>query len=323
MEFGYTLMGEQSGPRSLVDDAVGAEEVGFDFAVTSDHAFPWLEEQGHSPYAWSVLGAVAYATERLKLMTYVTCPILRYHPVVVAQKAATMALLSDGRFTLGLGAGENLNEHVVGGGWPPVNVRHEMLVEATEIIRALLDGEDVSRDGPHFPVDSARLWDLPDERVPVGMAVSGARSCALAGELADVMVAVEPDPALGKAFDAAGGAGKPRVGQMPISFDRDRSAAIERAHEQFRWFAGGWKVNAELPGPAGFAAASQFVRPEDVAKDIPCGDDVDAVVQATQEWREAGFTHLAFVQIGGEHQEPFRAWAEAELLPALRDADGS
>lgn len=321
MEIGYTLMGEQSSPRDLVRDAVAAEAAGFDLAVASDHAFPWLEEQGHSPYGWSVLGAVAQATERLPLMTYVTCPIKRYHPAIVAQKAATLGVLSEGRFTLGLGAGENLNEHVTGGGWPPANVRHEMFEEAVTIIRRLLDGEDVSFRGQHLEVDSARLWDRPEEPVRIGIAASGPQSCRLAGELGDLLVAVEPDAALGEAFDAAGGAGKPRVGQQPICFDRDRDAAVQRAHEQFRWFGSGWKVNAELPGPAGFAAASQFVRPEDVADAIPCGDDVDAVVAALQPWRDAGFSHVALVQIGGQHQAPFIEWAAAELLPALKAID--
>ncbi|MCU1353170.1 MAG: putative F420-dependent glucose-6-phosphate dehydrogenase [Acidimicrobiales bacterium] len=317
MDIGYTLMCEQSGPRELVRDAGRAEAAGFDFAVISDHAFPWLDSQGHSPYAWSVLGAVAQATERMALMTYVTCPIKRYHPAVVAQKAATVQLLSEGRFTLGLGAGENLNEHITGGGWPPVNVRHERLREAIEIISALFDGGYVNHHGHHYEVDSARLWDLPDQRVPIGVAVSGPQSCELAGELADVMVAVQPEAELGQRFDDAGGAGKPRVGQMPVSFDRDRDRAISRAHEQFRWFDGGWKVNAELPGPKSFAAASSHVRPEDVAESIPCGDDVGAVVAAAQEWRDAGFTHLALIAIGGDTQPAFCQWARDELLPAL------
>lgn len=318
MELGYTLMGEQSGPKDLVRDAVAAEAAGFDFEVISDHYFPWLDSQGHAPNTWSVLGAVAHATSTVDLMTYVTCPIKRYHPAVVAQQAATVALLSDGRFTLGLGAGENLNEHVTGGGWPPANTRHEMLEEAVEIIRALLAGGYVNHRGRAFEVDSAKLWDRPEDGVPIGIAVSGPQSCELAGRLADVMVAVEPDADLGKAFDAAGGAGKPRVGQMPISFDRDRDAAIERAHDQFRWFGGGWKVNAELPGTSGFAAASQFVTRDDVAESIPCGDDVGAVVEAARDWVAAGFTHLALVQVGGDAQAGFLDWATRELLPALR-----
>jgi G6PDH family F420-dependent oxidoreductase len=315
---GYTLMCEQSGPKELVRDVQAAEGAGFAFAVISDHYFPWLDAMGHSPYAWSVLGAAAQATETIGLMTYVTCPIKRYHPAVVAQKAATMTLLSDGRFTLGLGAGENLNEHVTGGGWPPVNVRHGMLEEAVEIISALFDGGYVNYTGDHFQVDSAKLWDRPEVRTPIGIAVSGRQSCELAGRHADVMIAVEPDATLGSMFDEAGGHGKPRVGQLPVCFDIDRQAAVERAHRLFKWFGGGWKVNAELPGPQAFDDASRFVRPEDVAASIPCGSDVAEFAAAVKKFTDAGFTHLALVQIGGEHQTPFIKWAEKELLPVLR-----
>src|SRR5215207_10534905 len=186
--FGYTLMTEQSGPRDLVRYAVAAEEAGFDFEVCSDHYSPWLTEQGHAPYAWTVLGAVAQATSQVGLMTYVTCPTMRYHPAVVAQKAATLQVLSEGRFTLGLGSGENLNEHVVGAGWPPADVRQEMLVEALHIIRDLFDGDGYTNiRGEHFDVESAKLWDLPGTRVPIAVAVSGRQSCEMAGELADVM----------------------------------------------------------------------------------------------------------------------------------------
>ncbi|MDQ1391833.1 MAG: hypothetical protein QOF30_810 [Acidimicrobiaceae bacterium] len=316
-EIGYTLMCEQAGPKQLVVDAVRAEEAGFPFAVISDHYFPWLDEQGHSPYAWSVLGAIAHVTERIELMTYVTCPIKRYHPAVVAQKAATIQVLSDGRFSLGLGAGENLNEHVTGDGWPPVNVRHERLSEAVEIIRPLLDGATVNYRGRHYRVDSAKIWDRHETPVPIGIAVSGLQSCRLAGRQADFMIAVEPDPGLGELFDEHGGEGRPRVGQLPVCYDTDREAAIKRAHSQFRWFGGSWKVNAELPGPAAFAAASQFVRPEDVAESIPCGSDVGDFVDGVRPFVDAGFTHLALVQIGAESQSAFIDWAARELLPVL------
>ncbi|HEX3707807.1 MAG TPA: TIGR03557 family F420-dependent LLM class oxidoreductase [Mycobacteriales bacterium] len=318
VQWGYTMMGEQSDPRALVSDAVAAEAAGFDFAVISDHYFPWLEEMGHSPYTWSVLGAVAWATERLPLMTYVTCPTFRYHPVVVAQKAATIQLLSQGRFTLGLGAGENLNEHVVGIPWPSADVRHERLVEAVEIIRALFDGGYVNYRGSHFTADSAKLWDLPDTAPPIGIAVSGQRSCEIAGKYADVMIAVEPEPRLREQFEAAGGSGKPCVGQVPVCFDSDRDTAVKRAHELFRWFDGGWKVNAELPGPAGFDAASSHVQLEDVAKQIPCGNDVGEFVEKIKPFSEAGFTHVALVQIGGADQTGFIDWSSETLLPALR-----
>ncbi|GAA3393811.1 LLM class F420-dependent oxidoreductase [Cryptosporangium minutisporangium] len=320
VDFGYTLMCEQAGPAALVRDARRAEQTGFDFEVISDHYFPWLDEQGHAPYAWSVLGAVSQVTERVPLMTYVTCPTVRYHPAVIAQKAATMGLLTGGRFWLGLGAGENLNEHVVGRGWPSANVRHEMLSEAVDIIAALFTGEYVNYVGEHFRVDSAKLWDVPDVAPPIGIAVSGRQSVELAAENADFLVAVEPKGDLVDQFDRESRKkDAPKVGQLPISFDPDKDAAINRAHEQFRWFGSGWKVNAELPGPAGFAGASQFVRPEDVAESIPCGADVDAVAEAVRPYVEAGFTHVALVQIGGDHQEGYLDWSEKELLPALRD----
>ncbi|SDL30864.1 LLM class F420-dependent oxidoreductase [Streptomyces indicus] len=319
VQIGYTMMTEQAGPRALVDDVVAAERAGFDFSVTSDHYFPWLESQGHSPYAWSVLGAAAQATSRIPLMTYVTCPTTRYHPAVVAQKAATMQLLSEGRFRLGLGSGENLNEHVVGGGWPSARVRLDMLEEAVGIIRALFAGGNVNHEGTHFDVADARLWDLPDEPVPLGIAVSGELSCALAGKHADLVIATEPEAELLESFDRHGGAGKPRVGQLPVCFDRDKDAAVARAHEQFRWAVGGWPVNAALPGPSAFSAATQYVTPQDIAEKIPCGDDVEAFVEAVRPYAEAGFTEIALVQVGGDHQRPYIDWAEKELLPALRE----
>jgi G6PDH family F420-dependent oxidoreductase len=319
VQIGYTMMTEQAGPRALVEDVVAAERAGFDFSVTSDHYFPWLASQGHAPYAWSVLGAAAQATDRIPLMTYVTCPTVRYHPAVIAQKAATMQLLSQGRFRLGLGSGESLNEHVVGAGWPSPRIRIEMLEEAVEIIRALFAGGNVNHQGAHFDVANARLWDLPDELPPIGVAVSGELSCSLAGRLADLVIATEPKPELLDSFDRHGGRGKPRVGQLPVCYDTDRDAAIARAHDQFRWSVGGWPVNSELPGPSGFAGATEYVTPQDVAQTIPCGDDVDLFVDAVRPYAEAGFTEIALIQVGGDQQLPFIAWAEKELLPALRE----
>jgi G6PDH family F420-dependent oxidoreductase len=315
---GYTLMTEQSGPRDLVQYAAQAEAAGFDFEVCSDHYFPWLDSQGHAPYAWSVLGAVSQVTECVELMTYVTCPIGRYHPAVVAQKAATMGLLSNGRFVLGLGAGENLNEHVVGP-WPGVDVRHEMLAEAVEIIGALFDGGYVSFGGDHFRVDSARLWDLPDERVPIGIAVSGAQGIDLFAPVADHLIAVEPDADLVTRWDSARD-GRPtrKIGQLPICWGPDRDEAVRIAHEQFRWFGGGWKVNAELPGTSAFEGATQFVTEADVASSIPCGPDLEPVIEAVQEYVDAGFTDVALVQIGDERQRDFLDLAGKELLALLR-----
>lgn len=325
--FGYTLMTEQSGPKDLVRYAVSAEHVGFDFEVSSDHYSPWLAAQGHAPNAWTVLGAVAHATEQVELFTYVTCPTMRYHPAVVAQQAATLQILADGRFTLGLGSGENLNEHVVGKGWPTIVHRQDMLREAIQIIRELWTGELVDWAGEHFAVDSARLWDIPDVPVSIAAAVSGEKSVETFAPIADHLIAVEPDKELVDSWhDARRATGLPGdvkvVGQIPICWDPDRDVAIARAHEQFRWFGGGWQVNADLPTTAGFAGATQFVRPEDVAESIPCGPDLDAIVEAVRAYWDAGFTDIALVQIGDEGQDLFLEEAATPLLAALRAAAG-
>jgi G6PDH family F420-dependent oxidoreductase len=237
----------------------------------------------------------------------------------VAQKAATVQILSGNRFRLGLGAGENLNEHVVGKRWPAVGVRHEMLSEAIDIISTLFDGESSANlRGKHFDVEQAKLWDLPEQRVPIGVAVSGPGSCRLAGTKADLMIATEPKPELGQMFDEAGGSGKPRVGQIALAYDSDRDAAVQRAHEQFRWFGLGWKVNSDLPNPESFEAATQFVTPEQVADSLGCGPDVEEHVEKIKPFIEAGFTEVALVQIGADQQTDFMSWAERELLPALR-----
>lgn len=319
--FGYTLMTEQSGPRDLVRYAVEAERLGFDFEVCSDHYSPWLTEQGHAPYAWTLLGAVAQATERVDLATFVTCPTLRYHPAVVAQKAATLQLLAEGRFLLGLGAGENLNEHVVGTGWPSVDLRHDMLEEAVHIIRELLTGELVTWEGDHFRVDSARIWDAPDDGVPIGVAVSGEKSIGRFAPLSDHFISTEPDADLVSSWRSAhgGNASAARViGQIPVCWGPDKDAAITEAHEQFRWFAGGWAVNADLPTPAGFAGASQFVRPEDVADAIACGPDLDEIAESARPFIEAGFTDIAIVQVGDRRQDDFLREAAGPLLERLR-----
>jgi G6PDH family F420-dependent oxidoreductase len=323
--FGYTLMTEQSGPKDLVRFAQRAEEVGFDFEVSSDHYFPWLSAQGHAPYAWTVLGAVAQVTSRVGLMTYVTCPTMRYHPALVAQKSATLQLLADGRFTLGLGSGENLNEHVVGLGWPTVKTRQQMLAEAVEVIRKLHTGDLVDHQGEYFEVDSARIWDLPDDGVPIAVAVSGEASISQLAPLADHLIAVEPNGDALETWNNTDGA--PRIGdraraigQIPICWDPDEEAAVRRAHEQFRWFAGGWQVNADLPTTAGFAGATQFVRPEDVAENIPCGPDLDKIVEQVSTFWKEGFTDIALVQVGGDTQDRFLDEAAGPLLEKLREA---
>jgi G6PDH family F420-dependent oxidoreductase len=319
-QFGYTALCEQTPVRQLVSDLQAAEQAGFDFSVMSDRYFPWLEEQGPSGSAWAVRGAAAQATHRLPLMTMVTCPTFRYHPAVVAQQAATVGVLSGGRFTLGLGAGENLNEHVVGGGWPSVRVRHERLAEAIRIIRHLFTGDYVNFSGQHFQVERAKLYDLPDSPVPLGIAASGTESAELAADQGDSLIATEPDASLVQDFNQAGGTSKPKYGQLAICYDPDLQAARARARWLWRWAALGWRVTSELPEPRAFDAASSRVREEDIAGLVPCGPDPAVHVTAARQFAEAGFTHLALIQVGGEQQGQFIAWAEDELLPALRAA---
>ena len=193
-----------------------------------------------------------------------------------------------------------------------------MLGEAVEIIRALWAGGTVTYRGKHFDVESAKVWDLPDTAPPIGIAVSGPASCRLAGRHADAMIATEPRAELGQMFDDAGGSGKPRIGQIALSYDPDQRVAVRRAMDQFRWFTGGWRVNAELPVPASFDAAARTVREEDVSAQMPCGPDVERHVAGIREFDVAGFTHVALVQIGADIQERFITWAATELLPTLR-----
>jgi G6PDH family F420-dependent oxidoreductase len=207
MKIGYKLMAEEHGPKALVENAVRAEELGFDFVGISDHYAPWISEQGHSPFAWSVLGAIAQATEKIGLMTGVTCPYLRYHPAIVAQAAATTAVLADGRFTLGLGSGELLNEHVVGKLWPRVAVRHEMLGEALDILRLLFEGGEQSYTGRYLELSNAELYDRPKTPPRIVLAAAGPEAAELAAEKADGLIGVEADEKLVKAFRDAGGKG--------------------------------------------------------------------------------------------------------------------
>jgi G6PDH family F420-dependent oxidoreductase len=300
-----------------VDNARAAEAAGFEFAAISDHYHPWLEEQGHSPFAWAVLGAIAESTSRLGLLTAVTCPTFRYHPVVIAQAAATVGLLARGRFTLGIGSGERLNEHVVGGGWPAASERQRRLTEACAILRMLLRGEGRSFRGEFFTAEDAALWDRPEPPPQIVVAAGGTRAARLAGQCADGLVATEPKASLVRAFREAGGTG-PRYAEVTLCYDADEARARETAHRSFRWSSLGWKVLPELPGPRAFAAASAGARPEDVDRAIALGPDVERHVKAIAPYAEAGFDRIILVQVGPEQQRFFEFF-ETELLPALRE----
>jgi G6PDH family F420-dependent oxidoreductase len=314
-KLGYKLMTETTGPKELVRNARLAEEAGFDFVSISDHYHPWLESHGHSPFAWSVLGAIAEATEKIGITTGLTCPIVRYHPAIIAQAAATIGVMSEGRFTLALGTGERLNEHVVGQGWPSVDHRHEMLREAIDILRALWSGELISHTGPYFDIETARIYDLPDPEIPIVVGISGEKSARLAADVGAGIMAVEPNSTLVQQWESAGGKGA-RYGEMALGYAKSKDEGLQLAHKYMRFGALAWSVLTELPGVAAFEEATQFVKPDDLRESMPHGSDVRAYVQAVKKFTDAGFDHVVLLAVGPD-QAGFIRFFEEELKPAL------
>jgi G6PDH family F420-dependent oxidoreductase len=315
MKYGYSLYCEGNAPKSLIEQAVMAEDAGFDFLVISDHYHPWLAEQEHAGFAWSILGAVAQATNHIELATMVTCPIIRYHPAIVAQAAATMGVISDGRFTLGLGAGENLNEHVVGRDWPPVTVRHDMLFEALEIIQGLWEGGYFAYEGEHFKVYDARVFDLPEKPIDIFVGASGSQSASLAAQVGGVCV-TEPDANVIADFIDAGGNDDNVWGQVVTAWSETKEAGLNDAWRNFRFSVGGWKVQSELPNPVNFTAATKLVKPEDLDESMPAGPDVARHLDAMKKFTDAGVRRLAVAYPGNDFEGYFRFWRD-ELRPAL------
>jgi G6PDH family F420-dependent oxidoreductase len=316
LKLGYKLMSEEHGPAELVANARRAEQAGFDFAAISDHFFPWIEEQGHAPLAWTVLGAIANATTRLGLMTAVTCPTMRYHPAIVAQGAATLGLLSNNRFSLGLGSGERLNEHVVGMGWPGIAERHARFGEAVDIIKGLLAGNLQNYAGKYLKLENARLYDRPHRPPPIVIAAGGPKAARFAAEKGCGLMATEARADLIDAFRGAGGAG-PRYAEVAMCCAGREKEARQTAHRYFRWAATGWPVQAELPDTKGFAAASQFIPVEVIAEKITCGPSADRHLEAIGKFVDAGFDHVILVQIGPDQDYFFDFFARA-LAPKLR-----
>jgi len=316
LEIGYTLSGEEFGPRDLVSFARRAEETGFSFALVSDHYHPWIDQQGHSPFVWSVLGGVAQVTERLRVGTGVTCPTMRIHPAIIAQAAATAACMLPGRFFLGVGSGENLNEHILGERWPSPPERLDMLEEAIDVIRLLWEGRSSSHRGEHFVVDHARVYTLPDEPPPIYVAAAGSRSVQLAGALGDGLISVAPKEGLIERFRESGGEGKPVYGQLHVSWAKDEQEAIDTAREWWPNTSLPGELGAELPYPRHFEQASELVTEEIIAEQVVCGPDPERHLDAIREFERAGFDHVYVHQIGPD-QEGFFRFYEAEVLPKL------
>jgi len=316
-QIGCTLSSEEHGPRELVRNAAAAEEAGFDFLMVSDHYHPWTDRQGHSPFVWGVLGGIAQVTERVRVGTGVTCPIIRIHPAIVAQAAATAALMLEGRFLFGVGTGENLNEHVVGERWPPIDERLDMLEEAIEVMRLLWKGGSQSHRGRYFTVQQARVYDLPDQPPPVLVAAKGDKATELAGRVGDGLIAVAPDRETVQTFESSGGSGKPRFGQVHVCWADDEATARRTAHEWWPNAAIGGELGVELPLPRHFEQAAETVDEEDVAKAVVCGPDPDRHIEALREYIDAGFDHVWVHQIGPD-QEGFLRFYEQQVLPKVR-----
>lgn len=316
MRFGYKLIAEGSGPAELMRQAIRAERAGFDLVEISDDYHPWLDTQGHSPFAWTVLGAIAAQTERIGLATGVICPTTRYHPAIVAQAAATLQIVSGNRFTLGVGAGERLNKHVVGTGFPSVRGRNERLREALEIIRLLWGGGYHSYEGNHLQLQDAGAFDLPDRLPPIVVAGSGAASATLAAELGDGLFAVEPDADLVDAYQAAGGKGV-RYGEVALAWADDEEHAVQAALATSRRAVTGWKVVSELPNPVNFEAAAQTVTADDIRSAFAVGPDVEVHVAAVKKYVDAGFDHLVLMNAGPD-PDGFLDFFASELGPRLR-----
>jgi coenzyme F420-dependent glucose-6-phosphate dehydrogenase len=313
-ELGYSLSCEEHLPNDLVRFAKAAEEAGFGFALISDHFHPWIDAQGNSAFVWNVIGAIAHATERLRLGTGVTCPLIRIHPAIVAQAAATSATMMPGRFFLGVGTGENLNEHVLGDKWPAPDERLAMLEEAVEVIRLLWQGGYQTHRGRHYTVEQARIYTLPEQLPEIAVAAAQPRAAELAGRIGDAFVAVEPNGQLVQNFEQNGGSGKPRYGHMTACWAETEDEAKRIAHEN--WPNAGLEgpLSQELALPAHFEAAAGMVEPDDLAETMPLGPDPERYLEQIKAFEDAGFDHVYIHQVGDD-QEGFMRFARRELMP--------
>jgi len=317
VEFGYTLSSEEHGPSELVDLARRAEDHGFDFASISDHYHPWTSGQGHSPFVWSTLGAIAAATEDIRVGVGVTCPTVRIHPAILAQATATTSLLFEGRFFWGVGSGEALNEHILGDPWPPADIRLEMLEEAVEVVRELWGGETVTHRGTYYEVENAKLFDPPQEPPPIIVSAFGPKATELAARIGDGYWGTSPSGEIIERFEEAGGTG-PRYGQMQVCWAEDAAEARESVHRI--WPNGGitGQLSQDLPTWTHFEEASQMVTEEMATSSVPCGPDVGPFLDSVRAYLDTGYDHVYFHQIGPDQEGFFRFW-ESELQRAVRD----
>lgn len=318
VNFGYAISSEEHAPRDLVRHAQMAEETGFTFALVSDHFHPWVDAQGHSPFVWSVLGGIAMNTKRLQVGTGVTCPIIRIHPAIIAQAAATVAAMMPGRFFLGLGTGENLNEHILGDHWPPFDLRSEMFEEAIHVIRLLWEGGNKTFYGAFYTVENARLYTLPEAPIPIMIAASGKQAANIAGRLGDGLISTAPDEEIVQLFEQAKDTNRPKYGQVTVCYGEDEAAARKLAHKLWPNAGLPGELSQELPTPAHFEQASQLVTEDKIAEFIVCGNDPQRHLEQIHKYIDAGFDHIYIHQIGPDQEGFFNFYGE-QILPRLRE----
>jgi G6PDH family F420-dependent oxidoreductase len=316
-ELGYALSSEEHTPNDLIRYARRAEEAGFSFALVSDHFHPWVDRQGHSPFVWSILGGIAQATSQLRIGTGVTCPTIRIHPAIIAQAAATTAAMMPGRFFLGVGTGENLNEHILGDRWPSHDERLAMLEEAIAVIRQLWQGGTQSHHGRYYTVENARLYTLPEAPPPIMVAAGGPVAAKLAGRVGDGLISTAPDTEVIRSFEGAGGTGKPHYGQLTVCWADDEATARRTAHEV--WPNAGLKgeLSQELPTPAHFEQAVELVTEEAIGQEVICGPDPERHIKAIQKYVDAGYDYVYLHQVGPD-QEGFFSFYQQHILPRFQ-----
>jgi G6PDH family F420-dependent oxidoreductase len=312
MRLGFFMSCEEYGPAELVAQARAAERAGFHGLWISDHYHPWNHEQGQSPFVWSVIGALAGAGVSLPVTTAVTCPTVRVHPAVIAQAAATSQVLLDGRFTLGVGSGEALNEHILGDRWPEADVRLEMLGEAVEIMRALWGGDSVSHRGTYYTVENARIFTVPDAPPPIFVSGFGPKAIDMAGRIGDGFVTTSPDKDAIDRFRRGGD--KPVQAGAKVCFAPSEEEAVKTAHRIWPNDHLPGELAQVLPTPEHFQQASELVT-EDVVREagLPLGPDLDGHVASVEEYAKAGVDELFVQQIGGRHDAFFDAYAKYVL----------
>ncbi len=315
-KIGYHLSCEEHGPADLVRNAVAAEEAGFEFAFISDHFHPWTRRQGHSPFVWSVLGGIASATERIRVGTAVTAPIIRIHPAIIAQASASVACMMPGRFFLGVGSGEFLNEHITGAKWPHPRVRLEMLSESIDVIRKLWTGELVSHRGTHYEVDRARIFDVPESPPPIMVAAAGRRASRLAGRKGDGLISVTQDPKPMEIFEEAGGRGKPRYLKVGVCWDEDENRARRLAGEQWPIEAIPGRLMSELRIPEDFESVIEAMSKDAPSRALLCSADPKEHLKLIRDAIDAGYDHVCIHQIGTRQKDFLRFYAD-QVLPEL------